>query len=92
MALWTSVAAPAADTAWTAEFNAHMLQVALERCRPRFEAATWRAFERVWLEHRPAAQVAREMGQPIDWVYVAKSRVLKQLWQEVQELADDAAW
>lgn len=86
-----SVTAPAADTAWTAEFNAHLLQVALARCRPRFAESHWRAFERVWLEHRPAAEVAREFGQPIDWVYTAKSRVLKQLWQEVQELADDAA-
>ena len=42
-------------------------------------------------EHRPAAEVAREFGRPIDWVYTAKSRVLKQLWQEVQDLADDAA-
>jgi RNA polymerase sigma-70 factor (ECF subfamily) len=84
------VAAPSSDTAWTAEFNAHILRVALERCRPHFEAATWRAFERVWLEQTPAAAVAKEMGQPIDWVYVAKSRVLKRLAQEVQELADDA--
>jgi RNA polymerase sigma-70 factor (ECF subfamily) len=86
-----SVAAPVADTAWMAEFNAHLLQVALARCRPRFAESHWRAFERVWLEHRPAAEVAREFGQPIDWVYTAKSRALKQLWQEVQELADDAA-
>ena len=85
------VAAPVADTEWTAEYNAHVLHVALARCRPRFEEPTWRAFEHVWLEHRPAAAVARAFGQPIDWVYTAKSRVLKQLWQEVQELADDAA-
>jgi len=86
-----NLAAPPADAAWTAEFNAHILQVALERCRGRFEPATWRAFERVWLQQTPAVQVAQEMGQPIDWVYVAKSRVLKLLAQEVQEMADDAA-
>lgn len=86
-----NVAAPAADTAWNAEFNAHLLQVALERCRPHFEAATWTAFERVWVQQLPAAKVAEEMGQPIDWVYVAKSRVLKQLVEQVRELADDAA-
>jgi RNA polymerase sigma factor (sigma-70 family) len=86
-----NVAAPAADTEWTAEFNAHLLQVALERCRPHFEAPTWHAFERVWLEQTPAAQVAHEFRQPIDWVYVAKSRVLKQLVEEVRLLADDAA-
>jgi len=82
--------ATAAETPWTTEFNARVLQVALERCRPRFEPATWRAFERVWLEHAPAPLVAQEAGQPIDWVYVAKSRVLKLLAEEVRELADDA--
>lgn len=81
--------APVADTAWTAEFNSHILQLALARARPRFEPATWRAFERVWIENATAAEVAREMTQPIDWVYVAKSRVLKQVWEEVQDLADD---
>jgi RNA polymerase sigma-70 factor (ECF subfamily) len=77
------------DGAWAAAFNARLLQVALERARPHFEAPTWRAFELVWIEDRPAAEVARELGQPLDWVYVAKSRVLKRLWQEVRELADD---
>ncbi len=77
------------DGAWAEAFNARVLQVALERARPHFEGPTWRAFELAWLEDRPAAEVARELGQPLDWVYVAKSRVLKRLWQEVQELADD---
>jgi RNA polymerase sigma-70 factor (ECF subfamily) len=89
--LQSELIAPVADTDWTSEFNARVLQVALDRSRPRFEAATWQAFERVWLQDVPAAKVADEMGKPIDWVYVAKSRVLKQLWDEVQELADDAA-
>ena len=77
-----------ADTNWDAEFNAHILQMALGQCRPHFEAATWRAFELVWLENRPAMQVARELGQPIDWVYVAKSRVLGRLRQELAGLLD----
>ena len=81
--------APIADTAWTAEFNNHILQLALKRAQVRFEPPTWRAFQRVWLENGSAQDVAREMGQPIDWVYVAKSRVLKQVWEEVQDLAAD---
>src|SRR5262245_32890748 len=72
------------DTAWAEEFEAHVLRVALERCRPHFSDETWRGFELVWLEHRPAAEAAHELGQTIDWVYVAKSRVLKRLWEEVQ--------
>jgi RNA polymerase sigma-70 factor (ECF subfamily) len=79
------------DTAWTAEFRARLLQVALARCRPHFAPDTWRAFELVWLENRPAAEVGRELGQPVEWVYVAKSRVLSRLSQEVRDLADDTA-
>ncbi len=86
-----NLAAPETDTAWSAEFNAHILRTALTLSRPHFEEVTWRAFELIWLHNRPAAAVAGELGQPIDWVYVAKSRVLKHLWNEVQELADDAA-
>ena len=81
--------APVADSTWTAEFNSHLLQLALKRAKVRFEPPTWRAFERVWLENASAQEVAQEMGQPIDWVYVAKSRALKQVWEEVQELAAD---
>jgi RNA polymerase sigma-70 factor (ECF subfamily) len=83
-------AAPTQDTAWDEEFNAHVLRCALERSRPHFEEPTWRAFEETWLRDRPAAEVARELGRAIDWVYVAKSRVLKHVWQEVQDLAEDS--
>jgi RNA polymerase sigma-70 factor (ECF subfamily) len=78
------------DTAWTEEFNAHLLTSALARSRPHFEGQTWRAFELVWLEKRSAAQVADELQVPIDRVYVAKSRVLERLQQEVQQLAEDS--
>jgi RNA polymerase sigma-70 factor (ECF subfamily) len=88
--LLDAVAAPAEDGEWEAAFNAHVLQAALARCRPHFEEETWRAFERVWLEDRPAADVAAEFGRRVGWVYVARARVLKRLWQEVKELADDA--
>jgi len=84
-------AARGEDTAWTEEFNAHLLETALARSRPHFEEQTWRAFELVWLEKRPAVQVARELKVPIDRVYVAKSRVLERLQQEVHELAEDSA-
>jgi RNA polymerase sigma-70 factor (ECF subfamily) len=84
------VAGRGEDTSWNEEFQAHVLRVALARSQPHFEADTWRAFELVWLEHQSAADVARQLNRPIDFVYVAKSRVLKQLWKEVQELAEDA--
>jgi len=82
-------AAPQAEAAWVDEFNGQVLQVALERIRPHFEARNWRAFERVWLENRSAADVASELNLPLDAIYVAKSRVLKRLREEILLLAED---
>jgi RNA polymerase sigma-70 factor (ECF subfamily) len=80
------------ETSWASDFNAHILQRALSRCQPHFRPDTWRAFSRVWIENCPVPDVAREMDRTIDWVYIAKSRVLKRLWHEVLELAADTAW
>ncbi len=84
-----AVAAPDADPEWAAAFNGHVLRAALERTRPHFEPATWRAFELEWLGDRPAAEVARTLGVAVTAVYVAKSRVLKRLREEVLLLAED---
>jgi RNA polymerase sigma-70 factor (ECF subfamily) len=79
------------DTAWNEAFHAQVLREALARSRLHFAEPTWRAFEGVWLHNRPALEVARELGQQPPWVYLAKTRVLKRLWEQVQELADDSA-
>jgi RNA polymerase sigma-70 factor (ECF subfamily) len=78
------------DSAWSAQFHAHLLETALDRVRPHFDPATWRAFECVWLDDEPAPQVARQLGMPVEKVYVAKSRVLKRLREEVLLLGEDA--
>ncbi len=86
------LAAPEQDAGWTEEFQAHLLQTALAHIRPHFEEHTWQAFQGVWLEDRSATEVAQTLGQKLDWVYMAKSRVLKRLREEVQALAEDSAW
>src|SRR5262249_54998842 len=58
-----AVPSPEQETEWTEEFNRHLLQTALERSQPYFDGQVWRAFEMVWLENRPAAEIAREMKQ-----------------------------
>ncbi len=83
------IAAPESDTAWTEAFQARVMEVALGRIRHGFEASTWRAFERAWIDGQAAPAVARELGITVDLVYVAKSRVLKRLRDEVAALADD---
>jgi RNA polymerase sigma-70 factor (ECF subfamily) len=81
--------APEAENDWTVEYNARVLQAALERIRWHFEPATWRAFELAWREQRPAAEAAQELDLPIEAVYWAKSRVLKRLREEILLLAED---
>jgi RNA polymerase sigma-70 factor (ECF subfamily) len=81
---------PAADqAAWTADFYGRVLQVALERIRPHFEATTWAAFDGVWLGGRSALATAEGLGLTIDAVYMAKYRVLKRLREELLLLAED---
>jgi RNA polymerase sigma factor (sigma-70 family) len=80
------------DVEWDEAFSARVLVTALRRIRPCFEPMTWRAFERVWLEDRSAAETARELSIRIDRVYLAKSRVLKRLEKEVQEIVEDFSW
>jgi RNA polymerase sigma-70 factor (ECF subfamily) len=87
--LMRQVEDPESDTLWTEGFRVRVLEVAMQRSRPDFEEATWRIFEHSWLKGRTAPEVARELGVPIDSVYVAKSRVLKRLRDEVVSLAED---
>jgi RNA polymerase sigma-70 factor (ECF subfamily) len=74
---------------WVEEFNSQILETALDRVRPQFEVKTWQAFELLWIQNQPGAIASEALGMSIDSVYVAKSRVLKRLKQEVLELAED---
>lgn len=77
------------DPEWVDDFNAHLLQVALERIKGDFEPNNWRAFEMVWMHNRPVNEVADAVGLTPSSIYVAKFRVLKRLREEILLLADD---
>jgi RNA polymerase sigma-70 factor (ECF subfamily) len=83
------VASPIQDTEWSEAFTRHILQNALARIRSHFEEPTWRAFELVWRDRLAIAEAAQQMNRSADWVYKAKSRVLKRLHDEVLQLAED---
>lgn len=80
------------DHDWDAAFNERVLRVALRRIRPGFGSGVWRAFERVWIELCPAAEAADELSMSVEAVYMAKSRVLKRLEEEVREIAEEFSW
>jgi len=58
---------------------------ALELIRSEFEERTWRAFWGVVVEGRLAADVAAALGMSANAVYVARSRILRRLRDELGE-------
>ncbi|HEY3787738.1 MAG TPA: sigma-70 family RNA polymerase sigma factor [Urbifossiella sp.] len=80
------------DPAWMDDFNAHVLAEALARVRGEFGPEHWQAFESVWRDGRPAAEVAASAGLTIVAVYVLKSRVIRRLREEARLLTDDVPY
>jgi RNA polymerase sigma-70 factor (ECF subfamily) len=73
---------------WDVEHDRHVTQCLMEKIRPRFEAKTWQAFQRVALDGAPVDQVAQELGLSVNAVFIAKSRVVHLLRKEGQGLLD----
>lgn len=82
----------ALDEVWVEAFNAHIYREAIQRLRLQFSAETWRAFEATFSEDRPPHEVAQELQRPVGWVYQAKSRVVRQLREEILYLAEDSVF
>ncbi len=86
--LLDDVAAPAAEAFWEAEYRRHLVDRALAVMQAEFAPTTWQACWRFVVEGRPAAEVAVELGISENAVYIAKSRVLRRLRQELDGLLD----
>lgn len=71
---------------WDEEHDRYVAARLLEPIEPEFEPATWRAFRRVAIEGARPAAVAAELGVTTNSVFIAKSRVLRRLRQEMQGL------
>lgn len=83
------VANDPAEAFWEKEFNEYLLARALDVMRSEFEPTTWKAcWEHIALGRR-AAEVGAELGISAGAVYVATSRVLKRLREELAGLMED---
>lgn len=76
------------DEVIEAEYRQHLLNNALELMRSEFPIKTWKACWEHVVMGRPAAEVAAELGIVPGAVYVAKSRVLSRVRQELAGLLD----
>jgi RNA polymerase sigma-70 factor (ECF subfamily) len=83
--------APAEDPAalWEQEYQRRAFAWAAERVRGEFQEATWQAFWLTAVDGQSARDAGAKVGLSPGAVYVAKSRVLARLKEEVQQLQED---
>src|SRR5262245_36924450 len=72
--------------AWELEYQRRLASLAMDRIQGEFQEKTWQAFWLTAVEGQSAADVGRRVGLSPGAIYVAKSRVLARLKDEVESL------
>jgi RNA polymerase sigma-70 factor (ECF subfamily) len=70
------------------EYRQQLVARALELMQAEFQPTTWKACWELVVRDRPAGEVAAELGVSTNAVYLAKSRVLARLREELEGLLD----
>jgi RNA polymerase sigma-70 factor (ECF subfamily) len=79
-----------ADDDWDVEYQRRISAKAMDRVRHEFQPATWQAFWQTAVEGKAAAEVGKQLKMSPGAVYVAKSRVLARLRDEVKQIEAEA--
>lgn len=77
------------EATWEQEYQQHLFRLAAAQIQKHFNPTTWKAFWRTAVEGARGAAVAAELGLSVGAVYVARSRVLARLTEEIQQLRTD---
>jgi RNA polymerase sigma-70 factor (ECF subfamily) len=71
---------------WELEYQRRLASLAMDRVKGEFQENTWRAFWLTAVEAVPAPDAAKQLRMSPGAVYVAKSRVLARLKDEVETM------
>jgi RNA polymerase sigma-70 factor (ECF subfamily) len=71
---------------WELEYQRRLAAIAMQRVKSEFQDNTWRAFWLAAVEGTAVPEIAKQLGLSAGAIYVAKSRVLARLKQEVETL------
>jgi RNA polymerase sigma factor (sigma-70 family) len=78
--------APEEDVAfWNQEYERRLFTWAAEQVRDRFQDATWQAFWQTAVVGKSGQEVAAALGMSVAAVYLAKSRVMARLREQIQQ-------
>lgn len=78
----------ALQKAWDEEFEQYTFEWAAERVRGQFRSATWEAFWATAVDLRSAEEVARELNMTVGAVYIARSRVIARLKEQIEQVTE----
>jgi RNA polymerase sigma-70 factor (ECF subfamily) len=73
---------------WDEQYERNIAALAMDRVRDEVQAATWQAFWQTAVEGRSAREAGEALRMSAGAVYVARSRVLARLKEEVQRLQE----
>ena len=71
---------------WEREYEQRLFDWAAEQVRGSFHESTWRAFWMTAVDGRGATETATALGISVGAVYIAKSRVLARLREEIKRV------
>ena len=74
---------------WDREYERQLSAFAMEQIRGEFQEATWQAFWMTAVDGKSAREAGEKLGMSPGAVYVAKSRVLARLKEEVRRLQEE---
>lgn len=75
-----------AEDVWEVEYQRRLAALAMQRVKSEFQESTWQAFWLTAVEGKSAADVSSQIGLSTGAIYVAKSRVLARLKDEVETM------
>jgi RNA polymerase sigma factor (sigma-70 family) len=74
---------------WDADYQRQLFQYAASIVKPDFTEATWQAFWKSAVEGQSGKDVAKQLGLTAAAVYLAKSRVMARLKEQVRYLVGE---
>jgi RNA polymerase sigma factor (sigma-70 family) len=76
------------DGWWDEEYDRRRFAWAAERVRGQVQPATWQAFWQTAVEGKSGQETAAALGMTVAAVYLAKSRVMARLKEQIRELRE----
>jgi RNA polymerase sigma-70 factor (ECF subfamily) len=73
---------------WDQEYEQRLFRWAAEQVRGGFQPASWQAFWQTAVEGKSPQAVGEQLGMSVGAVYIAKSRVLARLREEIRRLQE----